>query len=153
LPLDQQYNEITVNGQENESRMVIKTVYPRTHLSVSVCCFNRPLSAPLIAAPGCIALRHPDNGEVVLEGVGVVGARAEYACREGYQLRGNSVRVCQASGWWSDSEPTCEGQYVAICACFCDKQYSTCNTVRTFGTTHHLNLCSTGSIVCGRGQG
>ena len=113
----------------NQSRVPCRVEVPHC-LSVSVCCFDRPLLAPLIAAPGCVALCHPENGEVVLEGVRVVGARAEYACREGYQLGGNSVRVCQASGWWTGSEPTCEGQYVAICGCFCDKQYSTCNTVR-----------------------
>ena len=113
----------------DQSRVQCRVEVPHC-LSVSVCCFDRPLLAPLIAAPGCVALCHPENGEVVLEGVGVVGARAEYACIEGYQLCGNSVRVCQASGWWTGSEPTCEGQYVAICGCFCDKQYSTCNTVR-----------------------
>ena len=35
------------------------------------------------------------------------GQTATYSCDPGYNLVGNSTRMCQADGVWSGNEPTC----------------------------------------------
>lgn len=40
------------------------------------------------------------------------GDKATYTCDYGFELSGNSQRVCQASGEWSGSDPTCERKSV-----------------------------------------
>ena len=36
-----------------------------------------------------------------------MGATASYTCNSGYTLSGNGVRTCQASGVWTNSDPSC----------------------------------------------
>jgi len=37
----------------------------------------------------------------------LMGATASYTCNSGYTLSGNGVRTCQASGVWTNSDPSC----------------------------------------------
>ena len=63
----------------------------------------------------CSTLTQPTNGDVNLTGT-TLGQRATYTCDSGYNLVGNSTRMCQATGAWSGSEPTCssESNYVPV---------------------------------------
>ena len=54
----------------------------------------------------CGALANPANGMVATSGT-TAGSRASYSCVAGYQLSGVATRVCQNTGVWSDSAPTC----------------------------------------------
>ncbi|XP_078371420.1 uncharacterized protein LOC144655075 [Oculina patagonica] len=39
------------------------------------------------------------------------GQRCQHTCNDGYRLKGDSFRDCQADGTWSGTEPTCEKIY------------------------------------------
>ena len=54
----------------------------------------------------CPDLFDPDNGEVILSGRSV-GSLAQYSCGVGFILTGREVRVCQRSGDWNGTAPTC----------------------------------------------
>ena len=54
-------------------------------------------------------LSNPTNGNVMVTGDTYL-SEAHYDCIEGYAVVGASVRVCQADGLWSASEPHCEGR-------------------------------------------
>lgn len=56
----------------------------------------------------CVALSDPLLGSVSVSGT-VVGSTATYTCNHGTILIGDRRRVCEDSGWWSGSEPRCEG--------------------------------------------
>ena len=55
----------------------------------------------------CNALTDPANGQVSTNGT-TFGQTATYSCNTGYNLVGDNTRTCQAIGYWSGSEPTCE---------------------------------------------
>jgi len=57
----------------------------------------------------CSRLSDIANGRVVFGGT-FVGATANYSCDTGYNLLGNAQRVCQSSGKWTGSIPTCESE-------------------------------------------
>ncbi len=48
------------------------------------------------------------------------GTVASYTCNTGYMLTGDVIRVCEVTGDWSGSEPTCTGKlnYMAPFSCF-----------------------------------
>ena len=56
----------------------------------------------------CGALPNPANGLVNNTNGTTFGQTATYSCNTGYNLVGNSTRMCQATGVWSGSAPTCE---------------------------------------------
>ena len=56
----------------------------------------------------CAPPPDPANGRVSITGT-IYGQTATYSCNTGYDLVGNSTRVCQATGVWSGSAPTCQG--------------------------------------------
>ena len=62
----------------------------------------------LSTAVDCGALSDPANGQVNDTGGTTFGQTATYSCNTSYNLVGNSTRVCQATGVWSGSAPTCE---------------------------------------------
>ena len=58
----------------------------------------------------CPNLRNPSNGQVTLSG-NRLGSVATYSCNSGFSLEGVSRRTCQMDGRWSDSEPSCVGEF------------------------------------------
>lgn len=56
----------------------------------------------------CGYLDTPTNGKVVFDTDTKLGSSATFSCRRGFKLVGDQVRVCQASGDWSLSQPSCE---------------------------------------------
>ena len=56
----------------------------------------------------CPILGNQANGRVSHTGRTTVGQTANYTCNTGYDLVGNSTRMCEATGMWSGSEPTCQ---------------------------------------------
>ncbi len=57
----------------------------------------------------CDVLTDPANGQVNISSGTIFGSTATYSCNNGYTLSGSVSRTCGASGFWSGSEPTCEG--------------------------------------------
>ena len=55
----------------------------------------------------CRSLTNPTNGQVSHPSGTTFGQTATYSCNTGYNLVGDNTRVCQATGVWSGSEPTC----------------------------------------------
>ena len=60
----------------------------------------------------CGNLTDPDNGQVDHTPGTTIGRNAAYSCNTGYNLVGDSIRTCQATGEWNGSAPTCQGMYV-----------------------------------------
>ena len=57
----------------------------------------------------CGNLTDPVNGSVNHTSGTTFGQTATYSCNTGYNLVGDSIRTCQATGEWSGSAPTCKG--------------------------------------------
>ena len=57
----------------------------------------------------CSTLSNQVNGQVSHTAGTAFGQTATYSCDTGYNLVGDSTRMCQANGIWSGSEPTCQG--------------------------------------------
>ena len=57
----------------------------------------------------CSTLSNQANGQVSHTAGTAFGQTATYSCDTGYNLVGDSTRMCQANGIWSGSEPTCQG--------------------------------------------
>ena len=55
----------------------------------------------------CGSLPNPLNGMVDLSGGTMLGSEATYSCMAGYQLEGNSTRLCTTAGEWHPEAPTC----------------------------------------------
>ena len=55
----------------------------------------------------CPTLSDPSNGRVDQRG-DRPGDRASYTCSSGYELVGQSSRICQNNGQWSGDAPICE---------------------------------------------
>ena len=62
----------------------------------------------LLTAVDCGNLTDPANGSVNHTAGTTFGQNATYSCDTGYNLVGDSTRTCNATGNWSESEPTCE---------------------------------------------
>jgi hypothetical protein len=104
---------------------------------------------------GCVPeLVAPENGNVDRT-MGVEGDVATYSCDDGFVLTGNggsSTRICQASGAWTGSPPTCE-PVVAPCTPNPCLNGGTCTemgdsfTCDCEGTGYSGSTCTT-PIVC-----
>ena len=66
----------------------------------------------LYIAVDCGTLTNPANGQVTYTAGTLFGQTATYSCDSGYNLVGESVCTCQATGVWSGSVPTCQGTYL-----------------------------------------
>ena len=64
---------------------------------------------PHLADVDCGNLTDPANGSVTRTSGTTFGQTATYSCNTGYNLVGNSIRTCQATGNWSGGAPTCQG--------------------------------------------
>ena len=68
----------------------------------------------LLTAVDCGNLTDPANGQVIHPGGTTFGQTATYSCNTGFNLVGNSTRMCQADGMWTASTPTCERMLLLI---------------------------------------
>ena len=76
-------------------------VHGNTYFNIySICTFS-------YSAVNCPDLAGPANGQVVPSGT-IPASTATYTCNSGYRLNGDSSRICQESGQWSGTVPTCE---------------------------------------------
>ena len=57
----------------------------------------------------CGTLNTTTNGQVSHPNGTTFRQTATYNCSAGYNLVGDSIRMCEADGMWSGSEPTCQG--------------------------------------------
>ena len=57
----------------------------------------------------CGTLNATTNGQVSHLNGTTFREIATYSCNTGYNLVGDSIRVCEAEGMGSGSEPTCQG--------------------------------------------
>ena len=55
----------------------------------------------------------PENGRKNIRGSGT-SAVVTYRCDIGYRLQGDTSRVCQTSGSWSGTVPTCNSELLKI---------------------------------------
>ncbi|XP_052242564.1 adhesion G protein-coupled receptor B3-like [Dreissena polymorpha] len=62
---------------------------------------------PTCAKKDCGPLSKPDNGDVVLNAGTKYIAVANFSCNDGFQLVGDTSRICQHTGNWSGVQPTC----------------------------------------------
>ena len=61
-------------------------------------------------AATCPSLSQPENGAVSLNGTRTV---ATYFCDDGFELAGNSTRICEEDDTWSGEAPTCARKEIA----------------------------------------
>ena len=66
---------------------------------------------PFSTVVDCGIETNPDNGQVIRANGTTFGQTATYSCDTGYNLVGDSTRMCQATGVWSGSAPTCQGMW------------------------------------------
>ena len=76
----------------------------------------------LLTVVDCGTLTNPANGQVSHTAGTTFGQTATYSCNTGYNLMGNSIRTCQATGVWSGSASSCQGTSMwivqaSICLC------------------------------------
>ena len=62
----------------------------------------------------CGTLNNPANGQVSHTAGTTFTQTATYSCDTGYNLVGDSNRVCQATGVWSGRAPTCQGIIISM---------------------------------------
>ncbi len=60
----------------------------------------------LHAAVICEELKSPDNGLVYLTNETLYGSVAYYNCSHGYDISGDSPRICSTNGQWSGNDTT-----------------------------------------------
>ena len=63
----------------------------------------------ILTVVNCGTLTDPANGQVSHTAETTLGQTATYSCDTGYNLVGNTNRICQATGVWSGREPICQG--------------------------------------------
>ena len=68
---------------------------------------NSPFTSTVV---DCNNLPNPTNGQVNQTTGTTFGQTATYDCDVGYNLEGDSTRMCQATGMWSGSEPNCTSE-------------------------------------------
>ena len=62
------------------------------------------------SAVDCGSLNSITNGQVMVPAT-AFNNMAIYSCNSAYTLNGTQTRTCQASGMWSNADPTCDGEY------------------------------------------
>ena len=60
----------------------------------------------------CRTLTNPANGQVSTTAGTTFGETATYSCNTGYNRVGDNTRMCQATGVWSGSAPTCQSMFL-----------------------------------------
>ena len=55
----------------------------------------------------CGPLSNPANGQVDITSGTSINSVATYSCYTGYNVTGESTRICTADGQWTPAAPTC----------------------------------------------
>ena len=63
----------------------------------------------MVLALPCETITKPVNGKITCNGY-VTGKSCSFTCIDGYELKGDSKRVCQTAGTWSGDLPVCESK-------------------------------------------
>ena len=107
--------ELNVHAEEANKHTNVDTyklpdslVHVHKSLKLSVYMMNTFLYI-LLAVVNCGTLTDPANGEVDHTAGTTYQQTVTYSCDTGYNLVGDSTRICQATGVWSGSAPTCLG--------------------------------------------
>ncbi|XP_077974758.1 IgGFc-binding protein-like [Styela clava] len=76
--------------------------------------------------PLCDDVAEIENGFIVYSGEieSTAGYKATFWCNSGHVLVGNAEIICQADGFWSGANPTCEKTFIEDCTA--PKVYSDC---------------------------
>ena len=64
----------------------------------------------MFVAVDCGGLPAPSNGRITVT-ASTFGGKATYNCDTGYDLIGNTSRMCAANGDWTGSAPTCQSEW------------------------------------------
>ena len=67
---------------------------------------HAPHCLSLYTVSSCNPLEPPQNGNIMTTST-VFQGRATYSCIEGYELKGEDVRICQANSFWNGTAPFC----------------------------------------------
>ena len=118
----------------------------------------------LLTVVDCSTLTNPANGQVSNLNGTTFGQTATYSCNAGYTLVGCNSRICQATGEWSWSQPTCQRMLSCTCTTetsgwFCKSVWikrshsllgGTCSTycILTFRQSSHKRYNSLGFLGC-----
>ena len=62
----------------------------------------------------CGPLSNPANGQVDISSGTTLNSVATYSCYTGYNVTGESTRICTADGQWTSSAPTCVGKLCLV---------------------------------------
>ena len=103
-------------------------------------------STPTCAIVDCGQLDPITNGQIT-QPITTYGSSATYSCDSGYTLNGPNSRTCQADGYWSGSEPSCD-------LVDCGLVVAPTNGVVILSSTTYLSVatygCSTGYQLSGQ---
>nr|XP_050859532.1 sushi, von Willebrand factor type A, EGF and pentraxin domain-containing protein 1-like isoform X2 [Vespula vulgaris] len=82
---------------------------PATTVEDCVCAFGFTTDGKKCEVITCPKLKVPENGYLVKANAcsNVVNAACGIRCRIGFQLTGDSIRLCEKDGTWSGNEPQC----------------------------------------------
>ena len=80
-------------------------------------CNNLHVVFLILTAVDCSNLTNPANGSVNHTAGTIFRQTATYSCNTGYNLVGDNIHTCQATGEWSGSAPTCEGMLLHSVTC------------------------------------
>ena len=69
----------------------------------------------LLTVVDCGTLTNPANGQVSHTIGTTFGETTTYSCDVGFNLVGDSTRMCQVAGVWSGNAPTCQGELLISC--------------------------------------
>ena len=96
-------------------------------LSMLIHHFHSPVSQTVV---DCGGLEDPPNGTVTFS-VTTYESVANYSCSAGYNLNGDSSRICLNTSEWSGSRPHCSSKYsYHISWIFLSSSSSTCFSCR-----------------------
>ena len=103
------------------------------------------------AAIDCGSLPNPLNGMVDLSGGTVLGSQAMYSCMAGYQLEGNSTRLCTIAGEWRPEAPTCaRSSKFSFQDAHCVVSFATRsinNNADSWKYHHHVDSCTQWAVL------
>lgn len=90
-----------------------------------------------VAVLRCPELQRPNNGYFVNDYCdSVFNAACGIKCKPGYDLRGNSLRICQENGQWSGETAECVSKHKAQFSACCKKGQSTVSCIMSVRTKH-----------------